>query len=1001
MTTTSPLAISIVQILATNTTTVNYDLYTNCSIAMTLPSLMKDPHLQMETIKGAAIKYFRWVMPSHRWDNSSRPVTFERQADLPSGHGPCTTTKKNTPAHLTVGWFSDPHHGTLPNPNQVSQVTTDPQNTHRPIYIDSVPHVNPDDQYTNQQHVADPQGITHPQSTYVSTYDDSIPHAKPHNQYINQPPCIDPSTSHSQTMHHSIYVDSGLHNVLNSQDEHTNQPPYIDPGTSHPQNMYDSVYVDLGDHINHHKQYTNQSYDVGLQGLPHSQNTHPSTYIDSVPHINPDDQSTNQRNDADLQATLYPRSTHVLTYNDSIPYAKPHDQHVNQLTCIDSDVSRPQTMHHSKYVDSGFHASNSQDQYTNQSCDIGLQGPPHSQNTHHSTYIDSVPHGISHPQSILNHYHHVGDAYYHTPRPEMSYERPDPLVQSSDWMHSLFDVHNAGNRVEGEHPRGVLSDLDECIELHRDALLLCPPGHSDRSQSLDNLAISLGGRFLQQGVPSDLDESFNLFSQLPHTSHAVSCEDLAAAKSWITAAEETNHASALLAYHTALKFLDQNVTLLSSSSRNFDVIRMATVSLAVDAFSCSIRHCALITAVELVEQGRAVFWTQLARLSSPFDELSLPSDTGAVLVEEFKQLSSRLRAVFDWSTKDQSSQIRQVTIQWNDVLSRIHMLLDFSRFLLPPLFSNLQKATNEGPVIIVNASQYSCNALIVLRDQDPVHIPIDITQTYVSELSTKFQSVAEQFGCSDQQNKLVGILHKLWHHIVKPVVQALRVLNVCPGSHIWWCPTAEFTLLPLHAAGPQYFVAIGQGNPDRGKELRCIAPELASIAQCLSPIVSSFTSFQDSDAMVQVVLDALNHNQWLHLACHGMPNRQRPFKSSFVMRDGPLMIKDIIRLNWQNPEFAFLSACHTTVGDENSPDESIHLAVAMQFSGFHSVIGSMWSVDDDVARQVVSTVYDKLVDDSGRLDCRQAAVALHKAVKKLQCNNVPLEQQIVFVHIGV
>ncbi|KAG2085956.1 CHAT domain-containing protein [Suillus cothurnatus] len=605
----------------------------------------------------------------------------------------------------------------------------------------------------------------------------------------------------------------------------------------------------------------------------------------------------------------------------------------------------------------------------------------------------------------------------------------------SDRSHSLNNL--AASLWDRFLQRGVPSDLDESIELLRDALLLLPLGHSHRSQCLNNLANILRHRFRQRGIPFDLDESFNLFSQLPHTSHAASRYDLSAAKSWATAAEEINHGSALLAYQTALKFLDHHVALLSSSSRHFDVVRMATASLAVDAFSCSLRHRALTIAVELVEQGRAVFWTQLARFSSPFDELSLPGDTGAVLVEDFKQLSSRLRTVFDQSTEDQSSQIRQLTVQWNDVLSRIRMLPDFSRFLLPPLFSDLQKAADEGPVIIVNASQYSCDALIVLCDRDPVHIPIDVTQTYVSELSTEFQSVAEQFGCSDQQNKLVGILRKLWHHIVEPVVQALGVLNVRPGSRIWWCPTAEFTLLPLHAAGPyererdnlpqiyissytptlatlirarqrvsqcasgQCFVAIGQGNPEGGKELRCVAPELAAIAQRLIPIVSSFTPLEDSDATVQGVLDALNHNQWLHLACHGMPNRQRPFESSFAMRDGPLMIKDIIRSNWQNLEFAFLSACHTTVGDENSPDESIHLAAAMQFSGFRSVIGSMWSVDDDVARQVVSTFYDKLVDDSGRLDCRRAAVALHKAVKKLRRDNVPLEQQIVFVHIGV
>jgi CHAT domain-containing protein len=99
------------------------------------------------------------------------------------------------------------------------------------------------------------------------------------------------------------------------------------------------------------------------------------------------------------------------------------------------------------------------------------------------------------------------------------------------------------------------------------------------------------------------------------------------------------------------------------------------------------------------------------------------------------------------------------------------------------------------------------------------------------------------------------------------------------------------------------------------------------------------------------------------------------------MRDGPLMIKDIIQSDWQDPEFAFLSACHTTVGDEESPDELIHLAAAMQFSGFRSVIGSMWTVDDEAAQEVVSAFYGNLVDGSGRLDCARAAMALHKAVK--------------------
>jgi CHAT domain-containing protein len=90
------------------------------------------------------------------------------------------------------------------------------------------------------------------------------------------------------------------------------------------------------------------------------------------------------------------------------------------------------------------------------------------------------------------------------------------------------------------------------------------------------------------------------------------------------------------------------------------------------------------------------------------------------------------------------------------------------------------------------------------------------------------------------------------------------------------------------------------------------------------------------------------------------------------------------------------------VGDESSPDEAIHLAAAMQFSGFCSVVGSMWSVDDEVVREVVRAFYDALVEEGGegRLDCGRAAVALHVGMKTLR-KKIPLEQQIVFVHIGV
>ncbi|KAG2130834.1 TPR-like protein [Suillus bovinus] len=582
-----------------------------------------------------------------------------------------------------------------------------------------------------------------------------------------------------------------------------------------------------------------------------------------------------------------------------------------------------------------------------------------------------------------------------------------------------------------------LSDLDESIDLHRAALGLRPLGHLERFTSINNLVICLQDRFHQQGLISDLNESFMLYSQLSQleVSHVISLNDLSIALTWVASAKVFKHSSALLAYQTALNFLDRHLAVMMFSSHHFDAIKKEASSLAMDAFSYSVSQGALTTAVELVEQGRAVFWTQSARFRTPLDELSASGDAGNALADEAKDLSFRLRTALETSTE--GPQTRQLIVQWDDVVSRIRMLPRFSRFLQPPLFSDLQKAAEYGPVIIVNASQYSCDALVVLIDQDPIHIPLDITQAEVSELSSEFQSLIKHAGSSDSEAesyKIIDILRKLWDPVVRPIVVALRKF-IPRGSRIWWCPTAKFTLLPLHAAGPyapgahdfshfyissytptlatlvrarkqlskdasnNHFVAIGQANAEGGTILQRVADELVAVAQRVAPF-TSFTSIEDSDATVQGALDVLRKNQWVHLACHGFLNRDKPFNASFAMRDSGLMIRDIIQAHLQNPEFAFLSACHTTVGDESSPDEAIHLAAAMQFSGFRGVVGSMWSVNDGAACQIVSAFYDNMFDSSGRLDPTRAAVALHKAVKKLR-KTIPLEQQIVFIHIGI
>jgi CHAT domain-containing protein len=82
----------------------------------------------------------------------------------------------------------------------------------------------------------------------------------------------------------------------------------------------------------------------------------------------------------------------------------------------------------------------------------------------------------------------------------------------------------------------------------------------------------------------------------------------------------------------------------------------------------------------------------------------------------------------------------------------------------------------------------------------------------------------------------------------------------------------------------------------------------------------------------------------VHLACHGIQDGSDATQSGFCLGDGRLTISNLMKLELDNAFLAFLSACETAKGDKEQPDQAMHLAAAMLFSGFKSVIATMWYV---------------------------------------------------------
>jgi len=601
-------------------------------------------------------------------------------------------------------------------------------------------------------------------------------------------------------------------------------------------------------------------------------------------------------------------------------------------------------------------------------------------------------------------------------------------------------------------------DVEEAIQLCQEALASLPSLHPDRYFSYGGLKDAYLSRYQIHQDPADLSlavENFRLSSRHPTQGFP---DRIVEAYNWTIAAEQHRDGSALEAYSTFFELLDAHLATRSSATARREAAAAFHYarSLPVDAASCAIRSDTLRHAVELVEQGRGQQWSLASRLKTPVEDLE---SANPKLAHDYLELSKRVSnaaqssaTIINRTAADQAAtEYRRLMRQWEAVVAKIRDLQAFLRFLLPPSYEDLQAAARYGLVIILIASQYSCSAIIVPTSGDPLNVPLpSLSLTELNNLKDRFARAirhASVMGPKVPRNDLIVLLRTVWDEIMLPIVNVLEnVLKLNHRSRIWLCPTAACTFIPLHAAHPfqtkadgskescledlyicsytptlsalvrsrqmmkkrvtPSFATIGQGQPGagKGKALLAVDSELELVHK-LVPATANHTTISGDTATRAGALQALEENTWVHLACHGKQDPTQPYDSHFVMKDEHLTLLDIMEKDIPRAEFAFLSACHTAVGDEETPDEVIHLAAGLQFSGFKSVIGTLWEVNDAVAKHVVEAFYKymfmDLKDGNGVvMDCSRAAWALNCATHAVK-TKVPLEQRMVFIHIGV
>ncbi|MFJ6722559.1 CHAT domain-containing protein [Streptomyces sp. NPDC091259] len=611
------------------------------------------------------------------------------------------------------------------------------------------------------------------------------------------------------------------------------------------------------------------------------------------------------------------------------------------------------------------------------------------------------------------------------------YQRPDLL---SDFARSLTAYADHFSAPDA---------LTEAVEALQEADTLLPEEHPDRSQNLTALGLALRKRFTSHGDTADRDraaEALRKASAVPSAPARVRARAAAAAGD--LSADAQDFVSATESFALALEQLELTAWRgLEREDRERLIAQFP--DLVTRASASAVRAGQPKRAVELLEQGRGILIAQVLETRTDHRALlaQVPelADRLSQVLDELDRLPDRPAGTNTFGVQDRrrvNEQRAALARQREELLAEIRALPGLARFLRAPSFDTLRAAAARGPIVLLSASRYGSSALLLTEAGVRV-VPLAVDDGQLAERVTDFtHAIGPEESPLKARMTVVETLSWLWETVAEPVLAALQYTGpIGPGEHrphLWWCPTGLFTSLPVHAAGRH--LPPGGGATVLDRAISSYTPTLRALLHArehhLHPtgplgggLIVSMPSTpgcadlpaagQEARALRQrhmdsafltgpaatapAVLDALTRCSWAHFACHGAQDLAQPSRGSLILHDGPLMLRDIVKLRLPHAEFAFLSACETSRGGIVLADEAISFATTLQLAGFRDVIGTLWSIDDTLAPEVAGLLYENLSDRTSR----DPAVALHAALRAVRARRpLAVMNWAAYVHVG-
>ncbi|KAH9047540.1 hypothetical protein EDB83DRAFT_2553683, partial [Lactarius deliciosus] len=366
--------------------------------------------------------------------------------------------------------------------------------------------------------------------------------------------------------------------------------------------------------------------------------------------------------------------------------------------------------------------------------------------------------------------------------------------------------------------------LDELIAVSYDILELTSVHNTRGFQAFQWLVFSLITRFKLSGRKEDLLEVLRLIPLAIDSPYAWEPARFQLACQWAFLARAFSHPTTLTAYKTAISLMQKSLSFaptVSIQHAHLVTLREDCQSMPLDYASFQIDFGRFEEAIEILEQGRALLWSERG-FRTPLAQLT---EEELPLATRFTEINRELEALTISVTPsgrpekedgvvqgiDRTDPFGRLVVERqrlmeerNALILQIRGQLGFEGFLKAPSFTTLRTAASRGPVILITHCKWRSDILILFHKYLPCSIPTakDFYDR-ASELRDGLVAARKHgLDSCEYQDALSSVLRGLYELVGEPVIKRLRLLGVPEQSRIWWCPTSVFCSLPLHAMGP-------------------------------------------------------------------------------------------------------------------------------------------------------------------------------------------------------